>query len=153
VLGAIWQVDTQIWWGLPITLLVWTWDIFDLLLDLLFVGVFFWAKPIAYIFIWIINILQLPINFIGWIWQFTSALMKVPIEFWMWFFGDGCFLMWGKNCWTSMIPEHRSAVTALDISIFLADTKETDADVDTEEIGPRPEGPEFPAFTQNSSFS
>ena len=71
----------------------------------------------------------------------------------MWFFGDGCFLMWGKNCWTSMIPEHRSAVTALDISIFLADTEETDADIDTEEIGPRPEGPEFPTFTQNSSFS
>jgi hypothetical protein len=100
------------------TVLIWAWDLLDFGLDWMFYGIFFFFKPLAYVFIWIINVAQSPLNLIGWVNEFLSGLHKLPIEFWMWFFGDGCFLMWGKNCWTDMIPEYRSTMTAMDISIF-----------------------------------
>lgn len=118
ILGAIWQIDTQLWFAPLITVLIWVWDLVDFALDWLFYGIFIWCKPIAYVFIWIINVVQSPLNLFGWINEFLSGMHKLPLEFWMWIFGDGCFLMWGKNCWTDMTFEYRSPMTAMDISIF-----------------------------------
>lgn len=91
--------------------------------------------------IWAINIVQLPINLLGWTNELMGGLLKAPIEFWMWIFGDGCFLMWGKNCWTDMPSAYRSELTNLDISIF------------NKEVGPGPNpGPEIPKLQNKSSW-
>jgi hypothetical protein len=84
---------------LPLTFLVWGWMLVDYIIDWIFIGIFIWCKPIAYVFIWIINVAQLPINLIGWTLEFMWALHKFPFDGWLTFVGDGCFLRWGKNCW------------------------------------------------------
>lgn len=121
---------------------MWVWNLVDFILDWIFLGIFFWFKPIAYVFIWIINVAQLPINIFGWLNEFLTGLHKLPLEFWMWFFGDGCFLRWGKNCWTdSMIP-FRNDRTFMDISIF-------GKGLDVEPVAE----PSKPTFTNKSSWS
>lgn len=121
---------------------MWVWNLVDFALDWLFIGIFFWFKPIAYVFIWIINVAQLPINMIGWGNEFLTGLHKLPLEFWMWFFGDGCFLRWGKNCWTDWRLPFRSDRTFMDISIFGKDL----------DVAPIAE-PSKPAFTNKSAWS
>lgn len=118
LIGAIVEIDAQLWFNLPMTLIVWFWSLMDWLFDTVLIVSFFWFKPIAYIAIWAINIVQLPFNIIGWTNELMGGLVKAPVEAWMWLFGDGCFLMWGKNCWTDMPSAYRSELTNLDISIF-----------------------------------
>ena len=70
-----------------------------------------------------------------------GGLIKAPVEAWMWIFGDGCFLMWGKNCWTDMPSAYRSELTNLDISIF---SKEV--------VNPTTALPDVPEFDNKSSL-
>ena len=140
IVALIWEIDTQLWFTLPWTLLIWGWNLVDFILDWIFIGIFIWFKPIAFVFIWIINVAQLPINIFGWMNELMWGLHKLPVEFWMWFWGDGCFLRWGKNCWTDFRIPFRTNQTYMDMSFF-----NKGADVTINE-------PETPEFTNTSSW-
>jgi hypothetical protein len=118
VLGLFWQIDTMLWFTLPWTLLTWVWNLVDYIVDWVFIGIFIWFKPIAHVFIWIINIAQLPLNLFGWMNELMTNLHKLPLIFWMWFVGDGCFLRWGKNCWFDIRIPFRTDQTFMDIPFF-----------------------------------
>ena len=57
-------------------------------------------------------------------------------------FGDGCFLRWGKNCWTDWRIPFRNDRTFMDISIF-------GKGLDIEPVAE----PSKPAFTNKSAWS
>lgn len=146
LIGAIVEIDAQLWFNTFSTALTWMWIFIDWFLDTLLVTSFFWFKPIAYLIILGINIAQLPLfNLIGWTNELMGGLMKAPVEAWMWLFGDGCFLMWGKNCWTDMTSVYRSELTNLDISIFSKQVVASDP-------LPGNPGPEMPKLENKSSF-
>ena len=108
----------MLWFTLPWSLLTWVWNLVDFIIDWVFIGIFIWFKPIAYVFIWIINIAQLPLNLFGWMNELMTQLHKLPLVFWMWFTGDGCFLRWGKNCWFDQRIPFRTDQTFMDIPFF-----------------------------------
>ena len=56
------------------------------------------AKPIASIFIWILNIVHLPFTIIGWFQRLIYELWAFPIDGWLIFLGNGCFLRFGGQC-------------------------------------------------------
>lgn len=114
----------MLYWSLPWTLLIWVWNLVDFAISWLFYGIFIWCKPIAYVFIWIINIAQLPINMFGWIYEFMWGIHKFPIDGWLTFVGDGCFLRWGRNCWYDKRLPFRTNMDYMNLSfLFKADNQ------------------------------
>jgi hypothetical protein len=104
-------------YALPWTLLVWAWNLVDLLLDLVFLAIFAFYKPIAFVFIWIFNVVQLPIALFGYTYRLLFETMGFVIDFWLLFAkGDGCYLRWGKNCFNSKRLPFRTNATYLDMA-------------------------------------
>merc|ERR1711971_294753 len=49
-------------------------------------------------FIWILNIAHLPFTIIGWFQRLIYELWAFPIDGWLIFPGNGCFLRFGGQC-------------------------------------------------------
>ena len=70
-----------------------------LVLDFVFWLLFGWyCRFCAGIFVWIINIVHLPITLIGWGHRIFLETYGLPIDGWMLFFGSGCYIIFGNNC-------------------------------------------------------
>ena len=96
--------------GTGIQLFSWAYWIFDfLIIDLIARFVLgTWCKFCAYLWIWIFKIATLPFWLIGLIWWIFLEIMTFPVAGWMIFFkGQGCVFIWGRDCWfTEVSPPY-----------------------------------------------
>ena len=85
--------------GWPIQILLWVVTLVDVIWsNTLRFLIGSWSKLLAYVFIFPVKIVLLPFTFFGWAYRIFFAVAKFPINGWMLFFGNGCFLRWGNDC-------------------------------------------------------
>jgi len=83
---------------------------------------FGWYCPLcASIFVWIVNIVHLPLTVLGWIQRFFLETFALPIDGWMLLVGNGCYLFFGNDC---LLP-NSSLYWILDIPWFTKDITRT----------------------------
>ena len=75
------------------------------------------SKKIAGIFIWLINLALLPFTVLGWIQRLVYEVFALPIDGWLVFLGNGCFMRFGDYCWLEARGK-RSLRNYLDIPYF-----------------------------------
>ena len=56
------------------------------------------SKRLAYICIFLVNVISLPLWIFGFIMRVITEIVTFPIDGWPLLFGNGCFLWWGGNC-------------------------------------------------------
>lgn len=145
ILSAIWEIDTQIWWALPMTIFIWTIDLADFAIDQVLWYSLALFRPVAFIAIWVLNFVQLPLNFIGMYRRLMAITMTIPIQAPLWLFGDGCFIRWGPNCFNPGPSKYRNDPRQrFKVPIFAADL---------ENLPPAPESPPQPSFHDNFALN
>ena len=105
------------WWFIGIFIIL-----ADLIYDWFWYGIFFkFCKPCAYIFIWLLNI---PMMFLQFPWYYLRLQLELVgfiFDGWMLFIGgDGCFARWGQDCWFAKRVKKRNALTVTDLVWLMA---------------------------------
>ena len=140
ILSGIWKALVIAIVALPWWLILATFAAIDWILDWVFLFTFgLFCVPCAGFFIWGLNIALLPLTIWGWLMRIFLETFGLIIDGWLLFFkGNGCYLLWGHNCW--LRPE-MNLRTILDIPLFFSDEVKTSF---LELVGP-PQGLERPA--------
>jgi len=105
------------WWSILFSIALLDWS-----LDWVFLGLFFWCKFCAGIFIWTINIAMLPFMIWGWLQRAYLETFGLIVDGWMLIFNfSGCYLRFGRHCWYVKRAKHRNMRTFWDIPIMNTD--------------------------------
>ena len=84
------------------------------------------CKPCAGLFIWILNILMLPLMILGYVQRLYYETFGLVIDGWLLLFNfSGCYWKFGHHCWHTPRMKHRNMRTLFDIPLLIA-TGETD---------------------------
>ena len=124
ILSGIWKALVIAIVALPWWLILATLAAVDWILDWVFLLTFgLFCVPCAGFFIWGLNIALLPFTIWGWLMRIFLETFGLFIDGWLLLFkGNGCFLLWGHNCWFK--PE-TNLRTVLDIPLFFSDDIKT----------------------------
>lgn len=116
---VIWKLHIVGMITLPWWLILQTVNLIDFFLDIVWLVTFFWAKPIAGLFIWLTNLAMLPFHILGWLMRFRLELYAFVVDGWMFVLGgSGCFLSFGKHCWFNKPFWERSVRRQWDIPLL-----------------------------------
>lgn len=110
---------------IPFQAMYWSFILFDFVTDLAFLVAFGLipgiGKPLAYLFIWIVNLVFLPVTFAFWAYRIGIETIGLLFDGWLLLFGSGCYLRWGPDCWFAKKFSERSHRTYLDLPILALD--------------------------------
>ena len=105
------------WWSILFSIALLDWS-----LDWVFLGLFFWCKFCAGIFIWTINIAMIPFMIWGWLQRAYLETFGLIVDGWMLIFNfSGCYLRFGRHCWYVKRAKYRNMRTLWDIPIMHTD--------------------------------
>ena len=131
LLSMVWELGVVAIVTLPFWGTIASVAVVDYILDFVFlytIGLV--CKPCAGIFIWILNILLLPIMILGYIQRLYYETFGLVIDGWMLAFKfSGCYWKFGHHCWHVPRAKHRNMRTLWDIPLLIA-TGETDSLLD-----------------------
>ena len=123
------QIASEIWKlhiiglvTLPWWLILASIAIVDYVLDFVWLGLFFWCRSCAGIFIWLINIAFLPFHIFGWLMRFRLETYGAIVDGWLLLLnGSGCYLQFGRHCWFNPTFNNRHLRTYWDIPLLWLD--------------------------------
>lgn len=100
----------------PWYLLMLVYQFIDFLLDWIWYGIFFsFCLDCAWVFIWLFNVVFLPIQVWVYVNRFQLELVGFVFDWWLMIFnGDTCFLRWGNYCWQARKIPERDHMTYMD---------------------------------------
>lgn len=118
------MIVTLPWWSI-----LFFFALVDYALDLVFWLLFGWyCSFCAGVFVWIVNIVHLPITILGWIQRIFMETFGLIVDGWLLFLGNGCYLFFGGDC---ILPSS-SMYWILDIPWFTKDVKIPGINLQTE---------------------
>ena len=102
------------WWSILFSVALLDWS-----LDWVFLGLFFWCKFCAGLFIWTYKLAFLPFTIWGWFQRAYLETFGLIVDGWMLIFNfSGCYLRFGRHCWYAKRAKHRNMRTYFDIPIM-----------------------------------
>ena len=120
LLSMFWELGVVAIVTLPFWSILASFAIVDWILDWVFlytVGLV--CRPCAGIFIWILNILFLPLMILGYVQRLYYETFGLVIDGWMLAFKfSGCYWIFGHHCWHTPRPKHRNMRTLWDIPLL-----------------------------------
>ena len=125
--SMVWELGVVAIVTLPFWSILATFATLDWILDFVFlytIGLV--CKPCAGIFIWVLNILMLPLMILGYVQRLYYETFGLVIDGWLLAFKfSGCYWKFGHHCWHTPRAKHRNMRTLFDIPLLIA-TGETD---------------------------
>jgi len=120
IFAFLFELQTILLYATPMFALVMSFILLDYLIDWLWWLIFgFYCEVCAYVFIWIFNIIFLPLTLIGWIYRLHIETIGFLFDGWMLFInGEGCYLRWGRYCWLARRLPERTDWTYMDLVAF-----------------------------------
>ena len=120
ILAFIFELHVILIYTTPMFALVMSFILIDYLIDWLWWLIFgFYCEVCAYVFIWIFNIIFLPLTLIGWTYRLQIESIGFLFDGWMLFInGESCYLRWGRYCWLARRLVDRYDWTYMDLVAF-----------------------------------
>ena len=119
--SMVWELGVVAIVTLPFWSILATFATIDYILDFVFlytIGLV--CKPCAGIFIWILNILMLPLMILGYVQRLYYETFGLVIDGWLLAFKfSGCYWKFGHHCWHTPRAKHRNMRTLFDIPLLI----------------------------------
>ena len=119
--SMVWELGVVAIVTLPFWSILATFATLDWILDFVFlytIGLV--CKPCAGIFIWVLNILMLPLMILGYVQRLYYETFGLVIDGWLLLFKfSGCYWKFGHHCWHTPRAKHRNMRTFFDIPLLI----------------------------------
>ena len=119
--SMVWELGVVAIVTLPFWSILATFATLDWILDFVFlytIGLV--CKPCAGIFIWVLNILMLPLMILGYVQRLYYETFGLVIDGWLLAFKfSGCYWKFGHHCWHTPRAKHRNMRTFFDIPLLI----------------------------------
>ena len=119
--SMVWELGVVAIVTLPFWSILATFATLDWILDFVFlytIGLV--CRPCAGIFIWVLNILMLPLMILGYVQRLYYETFGLVIDGWLLAFKfSGCYWKFGHHCWHTPRAKHRNMRTFFDIPLLI----------------------------------